>query len=107
MELTPTLLNEIVSRIVEHAHPERILLFGSYARGVAHEGSDLDLLVVVSETTPRRECSVRLYRALAGIGVSKDIVVVHPSDIERLTGVPGTIVAPAVAEGKVLYDAAA
>lgn len=107
MEIDPTLLQEIVQRIVDHVHPERIVLFGSHAKGTADRDSDLDLLIVVPDSIPRRECSVRLYRLLAGIGVSKDIVVVHVSDVRRFGDLPGSVLKPALSEGKVLYDTAA
>jgi len=102
-----TLVAEIVRRIVDDAHPDKIVLFGSYARGDATEQSDIDLLVVVPDGVPRRECAVSLYERLAGIGIPKDIVVVHASDVVRYANVPGTVITPALHEGKVLYDATA
>ena len=107
MQIDSAFLQDIVQRIVDHVHPQRIVLFGSYARGTAGHESDLDLLVIVPDTVPRRECSVCIYRLLAGIGVSKDIVVVHASDVQRFGNLPGSVLEPALSEGKVLYDAAA
>jgi predicted nucleotidyltransferase len=46
-------LQEIVERIVAQSDPDRIYLFGSYTRGTAHAGSDVDLLIVESSTLPR------------------------------------------------------
>src|SRR5206468_604697 len=62
-------LTEIVRRLVEAYHPERVYLFGSHARGEAGPDSDYDLMVVVPDNAPaslRR--SDRGYRALAGLG---------------------------------------
>jgi predicted nucleotidyltransferase len=47
--LTETDLQEITRRIVAAANPVKVILFGSQARGIAHPGSDLDLLVIESE----------------------------------------------------------
>jgi len=56
-------LGEAVQRIVEMARPQLVILFGSYAEGKQHEGSDVDLLVV-AETESRIELAVRLREAL-------------------------------------------
>ena len=50
------------------ASPARVILFGSYARGDARDGSDLDFLVIESEVNDRAAESVRLRRALRGFG---------------------------------------
>ncbi len=41
---------------------------------------------------------------MAGIGLSKDIIVATPEDLERYRDVVGTVIYPAVREGKVLYE---
>jgi uncharacterized protein len=50
----PAILAEVVRRIVEVAHPDRIVLFGSAARGQMGPDSDLDLLVVKAGVPHRR-----------------------------------------------------
>jgi uncharacterized protein len=42
-----TEIREVVNRIVEHAHPQRVILFGSHAWGAPTPDSDVDLLVVM------------------------------------------------------------
>ena len=54
------ILAEIVRRLVEAFHPERIYLFGSHARGEAGPDSDYDLLVVVPDSAPPERRSSRL-----------------------------------------------
>ncbi len=98
------LLQEIVRRIVEAVQPEKIILFGSAARGEMGPDSDVDLLVVKAQRH-RRETAQRLYQALAGIGVPKDIVVVTPDDLERHRDSIGSVIYPALREGKVIYAA--
>ena len=52
-QLDPKLVEEIVRRIVETVHPEKIILFDSLARGDARPESDLDLLVIAQSQEPR------------------------------------------------------
>jgi predicted nucleotidyltransferase len=99
-------IDEMVRRIVEHVKPDRIVLFGSHARGRARPDSDVDLLVVVRDGDDIRALTVRLYRLLAGMGVPKDLVVVTLGEFERFKDVPGTVVRAAHLEGRVLYVSA-
>lgn len=98
------ILQEIVRRIVAAVHPQKIILFGSAARGETGPDSDLDLLVIKS-CRHRRETARRIRRKLIGIGVPKDIIVAIPEDIERYKDAIGLIYRPALREGKVLYAA--
>jgi predicted nucleotidyltransferase len=73
----PTLtLEEMVTRIVAHFHPQQLILFGSHARGEAREDSDFDLLIIAPSSEPRWRRTVPVYRLLAGLGVPKDICMV-------------------------------
>ncbi len=98
-------LDRVVARIVETVHPRRIILFGSAARGQMGPHSDLDLLVVMPDGAHRRQTAQRLYRALAGLGVAKDIVVVTESDVRQFSDEPSLVICPALREGKELYCA--
>jgi len=97
------ILTEVIRRIVEVAHPERIILFGSAARGEGGPDSDLDLLVVKSGVH-RRRLAHAIYRHLIGVGFPVDVIVVTPEDIERYRDAPGLIIEPALREGKVVYE---
>lgn len=73
------LLQQMVEMIVREVAPETIILFGSRARGDARPDSDVDLLVVenkpFSPQRSRRKEAARLYMALRGLAVSKDILL--------------------------------
>lgn len=99
-----SVLDEIVRRVVEVAEPERIILFGSAARGESRPDSDIDLLVV-KEGAHRRKLSQAIYRRLLGIGRSVDVVVVTPEDIERYRDAVGLVIRPALEEGRTIYAA--
>jgi len=98
------LLQEVVQRILAVSHPEKIILFGSYARGEAGPDSDLDLLVMEAGITKPRQESLRLRRALRGLRVPMDIVVATPEQIDRYRNAIGLIYAPALKEGRLLYE---
>ena len=98
------ILQEVVRRIVEEIAPEKIILFGSAARGEVGPDSDLDLLVITA-CEHRRNTARKIRRQLFGIGVPIDIIVAKPEDIERYKDSIGLIYRPALREGKVLYAA--
>ena len=75
-------IDEIVSRIVNGFHPEKIVLFGSYARGTADIHSDVDLLVVMPVPGSRRRLATEIDLALVGIDLPADVIVVTPEDVQ-------------------------
>ena len=97
-------IDAMVRAIVEHVSPEKVILFGSHARGSAGPDSDVDLLVVLRDVTNPRSKAKELYLLLAESGIPKDIVVVTPEEVAAYRDVPGTLIKPALLEGKVLYE---
>lgn len=97
-------LPEITRRILAVSDPEKIILFGSYARGDYEPDSDLDLLVIIEDVDSPRSESIRLRRSLRGLLVPVDIVVATPKQMERHKNTIGLIYRSALAEGKVLYE---
>ena len=96
-----------VERIVSSARPQKVIVFGSYARGQAKPGSDLDVLVIVDDTLANcRAESVKLRRALRGISMPMDIIVTRRGDMERLRHSPGLLYETALSEGRVMYERA-
>ena len=102
-EVDDTLLTEITRRIVAVSDPQQIILFGSQARGEAGPDSDLDLLVIKDEVTSPRAEAARIYRALAGLSTPVDVVVARSDYVRRYRDIIGTVVRPALREGRVLY----
>ena len=97
-------LMEAVRRLRDQFHPDRIILFGSQARGTADARSDVDLLVVMPVEGLRRRLVRDMDRALGGLGFARDIVILTPEEYERDRGIPGTIARPAALEGRALYE---
>ncbi|MBI4827770.1 MAG: nucleotidyltransferase domain-containing protein [Nitrospinae bacterium] len=104
-EVTPEKVEKAVQRIVETSRPAKIILFGSYVKGTIGSNSDLDILVIASGNIAdsRRE-SVRIRRALRGISMPMDILVVSQPQWEQLKDAPGLIYREAATNGKVVYE---
>ena len=98
------IIQKVTRRLVEQFQPTRIILFGSQARGTADDRSDVDLLIICRVDGRKRDLMVAMDRALKGLGIARDIVVLTPEEFERDRLIPGTIARPASLEGKVLYD---
>lgn len=101
---TAEMLPVIIDRIVRGFQPERIILFGSHARGDAGQHSDIDLLVVLSEVADKRKAAVAIAQSLGDLTVSKDIIVTTPDEIIRRGNLVGDVLRPALREGRVVYE---
>ncbi|MCH7939308.1 MAG: nucleotidyltransferase domain-containing protein [Candidatus Marinimicrobia bacterium] len=96
-------LAEIIRRIVEVAKPDKIIMFGSAAKGAMGPNSDVDLLVIKSGDIHRRRLTQKIYMNLFGVGQAVDVVVVTPEDVERYRDSFALVIYPALREGKVVY----
>lgn len=99
-----SVLDEVIRRVVEVAKPEKIILFGSAARGQLSPHSDLDLLVIAETENPLAVAG-EIYANLRGVGVPVDALVATPGQIERHRDTNGLVFKPALDEGIVVYDA--
>ena len=98
-------LDEVIRRIVDVADPDKVILFGSAARGEAGPDSDLDLLVVKSGEFHRGRLVESIYMNLIGVGQAVDVVIVTPEEVEQYRNSHALVIAPALKEGQIVYDA--
>lgn len=103
----PAILADIVRRVVEAAKPEKIVLFGSAARGTMGPDSDYDLLVIKGGKFNRHRVTVAITHALRGKGAPVDLVVVTPEEVVRYRDTHCLVICPALREGMVVYDSQA
>ena len=96
-------LDDVIERIVEVTEPERIILFGSAARGGMGPNSDIDLLIIKDGGDPL-DLMGRIYRRLHGVGAAVDAIVVSPEDVERYRDSHALVIKPALRDGKVVYE---
>ena len=97
------LIREMAARIVRQFDPDRIILFGSHARGDAGPDSDVDLLIVMPLSGSRRKKAVEIGVALHDIRLPKDVIVTTPEEFEWRKDTIGTIEHPAWHEGRLLH----
>jgi predicted nucleotidyltransferase len=101
--VNPDVLDEIVRRVVRIAAPERIVLFGSAARGAAGPNSDIDLLVIKRGHYHRGRMTEEIYSSLIGVSSAVDVIVVTPEDVDRYRDSPALVIAPALRECQTFY----
>lgn len=104
LDVEATVIPAMVERLVREFEPRRVILFGSYARGEARWGSDVDLLVVVNEVEDRRDLEIAMRRALRGLGAAKDVIVATEDEIAGRGRLVGSIFESALREGRILYE---
>ncbi len=100
-------IEAMVQRIADGFDPEKIIIFGSYARGEIDRDSDLDLLIVMHVEGSLRQKANEIDLMLADRTLPLDLIVVTPEQFARQKDVIGTIVREAVKDGKVVYERAA
>jgi len=103
-KISEPLLQTIVQRLLAAGQPQKIILFGSKARGEAGRDSDYDLLVIENSNQPRYRRAIPYRRALKDLGISKDIVVWTPGEIAEWQNVSNAFITTALREGAVLYE---
>lgn len=102
--LDDALLRNVTQRLVAEFQPEQVWLYGSHAWGLPHEGSDVDLLVVVphSDETPIRR-SQRAHRCLRGLRMPKDVLVETRQEVDRVKDRKTSLENTILSRGRRLY----
>ena len=94
----------VAARLAEAAGAEQVILFGSHARGEAHDTSDVDLMIVAESNLPRFKRSRVLYSLLRPYPFPMDLIVYTPEEVERGKQSPLSFVSNVLREGKTVYD---
>jgi predicted nucleotidyltransferase len=98
-------IHDVVRQIVAHFRPERVILFGSYAYGQPHAGSDVDLLVEMETPLSETAQAVRICQAI-DYHFGLDLIVRTPATIARRIAQGDPFLGEIIGRGRVLYDAA-
>lgn len=105
-QVTPEKIDAALERIVRVAKPSRVILFGSAARDETGKHSDADFLVVTAgDDVDAIGEAMRIHRALRGISMAADVVVVSEGQLARYANTPGLVYREACQEGRIIYDA--
>ena len=102
--IAPDVIGSVVSVIVQNCDPERIILFGSAATGRTHQGSDLDLLVVMDSILPRHKRAAPIRLLFSPYPCPMDILVYTPTEVRKWRGTTNHILTEALDRGKVVYE---
>lgn len=81
-KITPELINYIVEKLVREIQPEKIIMFGSYARGDFDRDSDLDLFIIKDAKESSRTMRRRIESLLRGRKFAVDLLVRKPKEVE-------------------------
>jgi predicted nucleotidyltransferase len=98
-------IEDTVRQIVQQFQPERIILFGSYARGRPRRESDVDLLVVMDTAFKETEQAIRICQAIE-YHFGLDLIVRTPDTLARRLALGDPFIHEVVSQGKVLYERA-
>jgi predicted nucleotidyltransferase len=103
---TEELISKVSEVLVEAAHPKRIILFGSRARGDSRGDSDFDVIVVQEQPADRLREMVRLNHLLRKFDAAIDLLVVSEDRFQYWRDTPGKVYHEAASQGRTHYDAA-
>jgi len=98
-------VEQIKDIIVSEVKPDKIILFGSRARGDNCEDSDYDILILKSQLKNRRETlkDLRISLYKKGICVAMDILLLDTAKYIQLSNVNGLVYMNIKQEGRVIY----
>lgn len=104
-KLDEALLNEMTKRLVQTFHPDKVILFGSHAWGTPNEASDIDLYVIVPESSERPLQRARRARACVGdVRVALDILVRTRAEANKYRHLYASLECQVFEKGRVLYE---
>ena len=97
-------LPAVTQRLVRKLHPEKIILFGSYAYGTPNPDSDVDLLVIMNTRALVTERYLKVSRLLRPRPFPVDILVKNPAEIQRALAEGDFFIREILTKGQVLYE---
>ena len=104
MYLSDDVKKELVGKIIKVIKPQKIILFGSYAKGTATENSDIDLLIIENNVSSKIEEKRKIREALKFIQLPKDILVISEKEYDFYKDDFGSVVYEACRQGEFLWN---
>jgi predicted nucleotidyltransferase len=100
-----SVLDQIITLVTSKTSPERIVLFGSYARGDNTKNSDIDILIIIKDLVNERKITGSLYKALleGNISIPVDFLAIDYDKYNTVKNKTGYIYKTIEKEGKIIY----
>ncbi len=96
-------IENVVKQITQRFQPEQIILFGSYAYGQPHPGSDVDMLVVLDTPLKETEQSVRICQEI-DYHFGLDLIVRTPATLSKRLALGDPFLREIINQGTILYE---
>jgi predicted nucleotidyltransferase len=105
MDQNLPIMKQIVTFITSKISPERIVVFGSHARGENRKDSDIDILILMKNLENEREITGLLYKELlnSDISIAVDFLAIDYDKYNILKNKTGYIYKTIEKEGQILY----
>ncbi len=98
------LIEQIKETIIQHAHPKKIILFGSFAKGIPGPDSDLDLLIIKESSLRRDERAKQIHKLFKPYPYPMDILVYTPQEVLKYQKIKNSFISQIIDQGKVIYE---
>ena len=102
--LSGKLKEEIKKRLTSKFDLEKIILFGSQAKGTENKTSDIDLLLIGKVKYNRYKMMTDVLRSLGRMEFAFDVIILKSDEFEKHKNIPGTVARYAFKDGKILYE---
>ena len=102
--ITDKKIEEIISKIIRNYDPDKIILFGSYAKGTANEDSDLDLIIVKNTDKPKHKRGKEVRKFLLGSLIPMDLKVYTPDEFENERSSDFSFLNSAIKDSLIVYE---
>lgn len=97
-------IKDIVNRIAINYNPDRIILFGSYAKGNSTDNSDLDFILIKETALPRHKRGIEVRRLFYGLTIPMDFKIYTSSEYKRELNNQYSFLSSVIKDSKVLYE---
>lgn len=98
------IIRQITNIMIRYYDPDKVILFGSFAKGTAHDNSDLDLLIIKETSVPKRYRGMDFRGIFAEFPISIDLVFLTPSEYEEERKQPYSFFYSVNHAKQILYD---
>ena len=98
------LVQSYCDAVAQEFRPQKIILFGSHAYGTPHEGSDIDLLVIMPYEGGHAQQAIKILNTIGGFA-PPDLLVRTPDEVAKRIEMGDFFMREITEQGKVLYEA--